>query len=96
MIADRSTFFEREAWNKTSFANWKISASRNIPPLCVAACPVHVDARALVAEVARGDFVAASNILKKIEGKIREWRELISARQKLQSKRVALIKLTGI
>jgi NADPH-dependent glutamate synthase beta subunit-like oxidoreductase len=35
------------------------------PPACAAACPVHVDARALAAEVARGDFAAAAKILKK-------------------------------
>ncbi len=35
------------------------------PPACAAACPVHVDARALAAAVARGDFAAAAQILKK-------------------------------
>jgi glutamate synthase (NADPH) small chain len=34
-------------------------------PACVSACPLHVDARALIAEVARGNFVAAAKILKK-------------------------------
>jgi glutamate synthase (NADPH/NADH) small chain len=35
------------------------------PPACAAACPVHVDARGLAAEVAKGNFVAAAKILKK-------------------------------
>ena len=35
------------------------------PPACAAACPVHVDARALAAAVAREDFSAAAQILKK-------------------------------
>ncbi|GKT07255.1 hypothetical protein DSTSK_05600 [Desulforhabdus sp. TSK] len=35
------------------------------PPACAAACPVHLDARAVMAEVARGDFTAAAKILKK-------------------------------
>jgi len=35
------------------------------PPACAAACPVHLDARAMAAAVARGDFAAAAKILKK-------------------------------
>lgn len=34
-------------------------------PACAAACPVHVDVRAMTAEIARGDFAAAAKILKK-------------------------------
>jgi glutamate synthase (NADPH) small chain len=35
------------------------------PPACTAACPVHLDARALAAAVAQGDFAAAAKIVKK-------------------------------
>ena len=35
------------------------------PPTCSAACPIHVDARALAAEIARGDFAAAAKIIRK-------------------------------
>ncbi len=35
------------------------------PPACAAACPIHVDARALAAEIARGDFAAAAKIIRK-------------------------------
>ncbi|MCC7452491.1 MAG: hypothetical protein IT324_34135, partial [Anaerolineae bacterium] len=28
-------------------------------PTCTAACPVHVDVRAMLAEIGRGDFTAA-------------------------------------
>ncbi len=35
------------------------------PPACAAACPVHVDVRAMMAEVARGSFAEAAAILKK-------------------------------
>ncbi len=34
-------------------------------PPCTAACPLHVDIRAMCAEISRGDFVAALKILKK-------------------------------
>ncbi len=34
-------------------------------PTCAAACPIHVDARAVMAEVSRGDFTAALKVLKK-------------------------------
>lgn len=34
-------------------------------PACAAACPVHVDARAMAAEIARGDFTAAAKIFRK-------------------------------
>jgi len=35
------------------------------PPACAAACPIHLDARALAAEIARGDFAAAAKIIRK-------------------------------
>ncbi|HNR14218.1 MAG TPA: FAD-dependent oxidoreductase [Thermodesulfobacteriota bacterium] len=35
------------------------------PPACVAACPIHVNSRAVAGEIARGDFAAAAKILKK-------------------------------
>ena len=35
------------------------------PPNCAAACPVHVDVRAMMAETARGNFTEAAKILKK-------------------------------
>lgn len=35
------------------------------PPNCAAACPVHVDVRAMMAEAARGDFTQAARIFKK-------------------------------
>ncbi len=35
------------------------------PPNCAAACPVHVDVRAVMAETARGNFTEAAKILKK-------------------------------
>ena len=35
------------------------------PPACAAACPVHVDVRGMIAEIAKGDFAAALKILKK-------------------------------
>ncbi len=35
------------------------------PPNCSAACPVHVDVRAMMAEAARGDFTEAAKIFKK-------------------------------
>jgi len=35
------------------------------PPNCAAACPVHVDARAMMAEAARGNFVEAAKIFRK-------------------------------
>jgi glutamate synthase (NADPH/NADH) small chain len=35
------------------------------PPNCAAACPVHVDVRAMMAETARGNFTEAVKILKK-------------------------------
>ncbi len=35
------------------------------PPACVAACPVHVDARAMAAAIAEGDFASAAKIFKK-------------------------------
>jgi NADPH-dependent glutamate synthase beta subunit-like oxidoreductase len=34
-------------------------------PTCTAACPIHVDARAMIAEIRRGDFAAALKFLKK-------------------------------
>lgn len=34
-------------------------------PACAAACPVHVDVRAMAAAAARGDFAAAADILRK-------------------------------
>ncbi len=34
-------------------------------PTCTAACPIHVDARAMAAHMAKGDFTAAAKILKK-------------------------------
>ncbi|HNU70216.1 MAG TPA: FAD-dependent oxidoreductase [Thermodesulfobacteriota bacterium] len=34
-------------------------------PACAAACPIHVDARAVAAAIARGDFAAAAKIVKK-------------------------------
>ncbi len=36
------------------------------PPACTAACPVHVDVRAMAAEISKGDFTAALKILKKV------------------------------
>ncbi len=35
------------------------------PPACAAACPVHLDARGLGAAVAKGDFAAAAQIVRK-------------------------------
>ncbi len=35
------------------------------PPACNAACPIHVDARAMAVEISRGDFTAAAKILTK-------------------------------
>lgn len=35
------------------------------PPRCAAACPVHVDVRAMMAEAARGNFTEAARILRK-------------------------------
>lgn len=35
------------------------------PPACNAACPIHVDVRAMLAEISKGDFTAAAKILKK-------------------------------
>ncbi len=35
------------------------------PAACAAACPVHVDARAMAAEVAKGNFAAAAKIFKR-------------------------------
>jgi glutamate synthase (NADPH/NADH) small chain len=35
------------------------------PPACAAACPVHVDARAMAAAIAGGDFTSAAKIYKK-------------------------------
>ncbi len=35
------------------------------PPNCAAACPVHVDVRAMMAETARGNFTEAARIFKK-------------------------------
>lgn len=35
------------------------------PPACAAACPVHVDARAMAAAIAKGDFASAAKIYKK-------------------------------
>lgn len=35
------------------------------PPNCTAACPVHVDVRAMMAETARGNFTEAAKIFKK-------------------------------
>lgn len=35
------------------------------PPACTAACPVHVDARGMIAEIARGDFAAALKLYRK-------------------------------
>lgn len=34
-------------------------------PACNAACPIHVNVRAMAAEISRGDFTAAAKILKK-------------------------------
>ena len=34
-------------------------------PTCAAACPIHVDVRAVMAEISRGDFTAALKALKK-------------------------------
>jgi glutamate synthase (NADPH) small chain len=34
-------------------------------PTCAAACPIHVDVRAVMAEISRGDFSAALKALKK-------------------------------
>lgn len=34
-------------------------------PACTAACPVHVDARGMIAEIARGDFAAAYKLYRK-------------------------------
>ena len=35
------------------------------PPNCAAACPVHVDARAMMAEAARGNFTEAAKFFKR-------------------------------
>jgi NADPH-dependent glutamate synthase beta subunit-like oxidoreductase len=35
------------------------------PPGCTAACPIHVDSRAMAEHIARGDFAAAAKIYKK-------------------------------
>lgn len=35
------------------------------PPACTAACPVHVDVRAMAAQIGRGEFTAALNTLRK-------------------------------
>lgn len=35
------------------------------PPACTAACPVHVDARGMIAEIAKGDFAAALKLYRK-------------------------------
>jgi len=35
------------------------------PPACVAACPVHVDARGMSAAIAKGDFAGALAVYKK-------------------------------
>jgi NADPH-dependent glutamate synthase beta subunit-like oxidoreductase len=34
-------------------------------PVCTAACPVHVDVRGLMAEIARGDYAAAAKLYRK-------------------------------
>jgi NADPH-dependent glutamate synthase beta subunit-like oxidoreductase len=34
-------------------------------PACAAACPVHVDVRAMIVEIIKGDFAAGLRILKK-------------------------------
>ena len=34
-------------------------------PTCMAACPIHMDVRAVVAEINRGDFAAALKALRK-------------------------------
>ncbi|MEN6439603.1 MAG: pyridine nucleotide-disulfide oxidoreductase/dicluster-binding protein [Syntrophobacter sp.] len=38
---------------------------QELPPACTAACPVHVDVRAMLAEIGRGDFKAAAKVLKR-------------------------------
>ena len=35
------------------------------PPACTTACPVHVDARGMLAEITRGDFSAALKLYRK-------------------------------
>ncbi|MEG6511685.1 4Fe-4S dicluster domain-containing protein [Desulforamulus ruminis] len=35
------------------------------PPACTAACPIHVDARSFIAQMAKGDFIAAYKIMQK-------------------------------
>src|SRR5689334_23317727 len=35
------------------------------PPACTASCPIHVDVRALAADLGRGDFSAALKTLRK-------------------------------
>ncbi|NMB68229.1 MAG: FAD-dependent oxidoreductase [Chloroflexi bacterium] len=35
------------------------------PPACTAACPVHLDARGMIAEITRGDFAAALKLYRK-------------------------------
>src|SRR5208337_2301151 len=35
------------------------------PAACAAACPVHVDARAMAAAIAKGDFASAAKIYRK-------------------------------
>ncbi len=34
-------------------------------PTCTASCPVHVDVKAMLAEIARGDFTAALKVYRK-------------------------------
>lgn len=45
---------------------WEARCTEEQPPACVAACPLHVDARAMLDKMAAGDFVAAFAIYARV------------------------------
>ena len=44
---------------RTQSRDWENQCIQEQPPACTAACPLHVDARGMIAALARGDFAGA-------------------------------------
>lgn len=59
------THLHEKAMEQEDLRNLERQCIQEEPPTCVAACPIHVDARAMAAAVAGGDFTEAAKIFKK-------------------------------
>ena len=45
---------------------WEALCVEEQPPACVAACPLHVDARGMAEKMAAGDFVGAFSLYARV------------------------------